>query len=144
MQIRIGSTQKVKVGSNEVEVKVVAKTDKGWLVETSAGRAFPVNNKDRFIESPENTAESTESPAEPPQGEEKKLSMLQAAIEVLKRNGGPMNSKEIIEAMKEASLWESKSGKTPHNTLHSALSKELKKGNAPFKKAEERGKFQIL
>ena len=71
------------------------------------------------------------------------MSMLAAAIEVLKRSGQPMNVKEIIAAMIESDLWQPGKGKTPHLTLSSAFQRELKKAeNQPqFKKSTERGKF---
>jgi len=111
--IKVGNTYPVKVGKNLVEVKVIKQTAKGWMVETAKGKTFPVNNPARFdLPEPE--------PA-------KRMSMLDAAIEVLKQSGQPMNVKEIIAAMIEANLWQPGKGKTPHLTLSSAFQRELKK-----------------
>jgi len=53
-----------------------------------------------------------------------------------------LNAKQMIEAMAEKKLWTSPGGKTPHQTLYSAILTEIrKKGeDARFVKTE-RGKF---
>ena len=144
MKIKIDQKYLVKVGKNEVEVTVKAQTAKGWLVETAKGRTFPVNDPTRFI-LPETEGASVES-AEPVKSASSKqgLSMLEAAIETLKRSGKPMNVKEIIAAMIEANLWEPGPGKTPHLSLSSTIQRNLKKTDRqlPIKKSEERGKFE--
>jgi HB1, ASXL, restriction endonuclease HTH domain len=73
---------------------------------------------------------------------EKKLSALDAAAQVLAGSKEPMNAKEMIEAMTAKALWTSPGGKTPHATLYSAIIREIKlKGKeSRFVKAE-RGKF---
>jgi hypothetical protein len=146
MKIKIDQKCLVKVGKNEVEVTVKAQTAKGWLVETGKGRTFPVNDPTRFI-LPEAEVASVES-AEPVKSASSKqgLSMLEAAIETLKRSGKPMNVKEIIAAMIEANLWKPGPGKTPHLSLSSTIQRNLKKPNCqlPIKKSEERGKFEYI
>jgi hypothetical protein len=37
-----------------------------------------------------------------------------------------MNSKELVEAMTAKGYWTSPGGKTPHATLHAAISREIK------------------
>jgi len=72
----------------------------------------------------------------------KKLSAIDAAAQVLAASKQPMNCKELIEAMAAKKLWTSPGGKTPHQTLYSAILREVanKGKDARFKKAE-RGKF---
>jgi len=72
----------------------------------------------------------------------KKLSAIDAAAQVLAASKEPMNCKELIEAMAAKKLWTSPGGKTPHQTLYSAILREVanKGKDARFKKAE-RGKF---
>ena len=53
-----------------------------------------------------------------------KMSMLDAAVEILKRTGKPMHVKEMIPAMAEAGLWESAKGKTPWATLWAAMPRD--------------------
>ena len=72
----------------------------------------------------------------------KKLSALDAAAQVLAASKGPLNAKQMIEAMAAKGLWTSPGGKTPHATLYSAILREINamgKG-ARFKKTD-RGRF---
>ena len=79
---------------------------------------------------------------------EKKLSLIDAAVQILGQPGGggePLNTKEIVEKITEQNLWSPRSGgKTPHATLYSAILRELqKKGkDARFQKVE-RGRFTL-
>jgi len=57
--------------------------------------------------------------------EEKKLSAIDAAAQVLAIAKEPMNAKELIEAMKAKALWTSPGGKTPHATLVSAIIRQI-------------------
>ena len=74
----------------------------------------------------------------------KKLSAIDAAAKLLAATKGPMNCKELIEAMASKGLWTSPNGQTPRATLYSALLREInaKGKDARFKKTE-RGKFAI-
>jgi hypothetical protein len=73
--------------------------------------------------------------------EPKKLSALDAAAQVL-AGAGPMNAKEMIEAMATQGLWTSPGGKTPHATLYSAILREITtKGSESRFVKSERGKF---
>jgi len=91
------------------------------------------------------TAKAKPSPkpkaAKPPQ--EKKVSQLAAAAQVLASAGEPMNCTQMIEAMTKKGLWSSPKGKTPQATTYSAILREIKtKGkDARFKKTE-RGHFK--
>ena len=69
---------------------------------------------------------------------------LDAAAKVLAEADGPMNSKEMIEAMAQAGYWTSPAGKTPAATLYSAILREIngKGKEARFQKVE-RGKFAL-
>lgn len=73
---------------------------------------------------------------------DKKLSALDAAAKVLSGAKEPMNCKELIEALAAKKLWTSPGGKTPAQTLYSAILREItvKGKDARFKKTE-RGKF---
>lgn len=73
----------------------------------------------------------------------KKLSALDAAAQVLKGAGKPMNALEMVEAMATQNLWSSPNGKTPSATLFAAIIREVaaKGAEARFKKVE-RGLFQ--
>ena len=64
-----------------------------------------------------------------------KLSLLKAAIAVLEESDEAMNTKQMIEQAKAKGLWTPGEGKTPEQTLYSAIAREIKaKGeNARFK-----------
>ena len=135
-EITVGKKYQVKVGRNEIEVTVMEQTERGWNVKAPSGNKFPVNNAERFIK----CLEVQEVPVRNP---EKKMSMLDAAVEVLRGASLPMSAKEMIAAMEEKGLWKSQTGKTPSNTLSAAIGREIStKENSRFKKADK-GKFVL-
>ena len=73
---------------------------------------------------------------------DKKLSAIDAAVQVLAASKEPLSTKQMIEAMGAKGLWTSPGGKTPHATLYSAILREInEKGkDARFTKTE-RGRF---
>ena len=73
---------------------------------------------------------------------EKRMSGLDAAAKVLEESGQPMTAKEMVEAAETKGYWKSPGGKTPHATVYSAITREIKaKGKeSRFSKAD-RGKF---
>jgi len=73
---------------------------------------------------------------------QKGLGLLSAAAAVLERAGTPMSVKAMIEAAKSDGLWTPKGGKTPEQTLYSAIIREIRdKGNASRFRKEGRGLF---
>ena len=135
-EITIGKKYQVKVGRNEIEVTVIEQTERGWNVKAPSGNKFPVNNAERFIK-------CFEVQEVPVLQTEKKMSMLDVAVEVLRGASLPMSAKEMIAAMEEKGLWKSQTGKTPSNTLSAAIGREiLTKENSRFKKADK-GKFAL-
>jgi hypothetical protein len=77
----------------------------------------------------------------PKENKPKKLSCRDAAAQVLKAKGEPMQAKAMIEAMAEKKLWSSDAA-TPHATLYAAIIREIaaKGKDARFKKTD-RGHF---
>jgi hypothetical protein len=55
----------------------------------------------------------------------KKLSQIDAAVEVLGKASEPMTCKAMVEAMTAKDLWSSPNGKTPEATLYSAILREI-------------------
>jgi hypothetical protein len=134
-EITVGKKYAVKVGRNEIEVTVKEKTERGWQVASASGRIFPVNSCERFVK----CLEQPEAPALP----KSRLSMLDAAAEILKGVTYPMSAKELIAAMEEAEIWKSPAGKTPANSLSAAILRESKlKENPRFQKTG-RGLFTL-
>lgn len=74
---------------------------------------------------------------------EKKRSLFDAAVEVLKLSEAPLCTKEIVEKAIELGLWESTGAKTPEQTLYSAIHREnATKENPRIVKSDIKGKFQ--
>jgi hypothetical protein len=73
---------------------------------------------------------------------DKKLSLIDAAIEVLRKAKQPMNCKEMVQAVFDAKLWSPGTGKTPSATLYSAILRDLKSDTPRFEKVD-RGQFQL-
>ena len=157
--ITVGTVAIVKVGRNEVEVTVTEVTANGWKVKSqSTGREFEVRRIVRIIEEQVETAETETSPAEPEednavnpapesgrdQRPEKKLSLLNAAAQVLAACRTPMNCKEMIAKAVEMGLWTPTGAKTPEQTLYSGIFREIKTTEEPrFKKsATRKGSFE--
>lgn len=153
-EITVGTKVIVKVGRNEVEVTVTEITGHGWKVKSqSTGREFEVRRIERIVAEPEaeeaepETEENAVNPA-PESGSgprpEMKLSLLNAAAQVLAACHAPMNCKEIVAKAVEMGLWTPTGAKTPEQTLYSGIFREIKTTEEPrFKKSETRkGSFE--
>ena len=152
--IRAGDRAFVKVGRNLVEVRVDGKTEGGWNVTSRTGKSMTVKT---LLTSEGDTlaAHEAEDPA-PAKAEAKAkiaapspkavptkgIGLLSAAAAVLERSDAPMSVKAMIEAAKSDGLWTPGSGKTPEQTLYSAIIREIRdKGNASRFRKEGRGLF---
>ena len=152
--IRAGDRAFVKVGRNLVEVRVDGKAESGWNVTSRTGKSMTVKTlltaegdtlAAHEAEAPASAkAEAKAKPAAPspkavpPKG----LGLLSAAAAVLERSDAPMSVKAMIEAAKSEGLWTPKGGKTPEQTLYSAIIREIRdKGNASRFRKEGRGLF---
>ena len=165
--IRAGDRAFVKVGRNLVEVRVDGKTEGGWNVTSRTGKSMTVKTlltaegdtlaayeADTPAESGRLTSASAKAapakeaakakPAAPSSKAvpQKGLGLLSAAAAVLERSDAPMSVKAMIEAAKSDGLWTPGSGKTPEQTLYSAIIREIRdKGNASRFRKEGRGLF---
>ena len=77
----------------------------------------------------------------------KRMSLLSAAVEVLKAAGPehPMNCKEILEAILERHLWTPTECKTPEQTLYGSIFREINTKEHPrIVKSNVKGKFVIV
>ena len=83
-------------------------------------------------------AATKEKPPKP-----KKLSLIDAAAQVLGESKEPMNCKQMVEQVTAKKLW-STNAATPHATLYSAILREIQnKGkDARFTKVD-RGQFTL-
>ena len=149
-EITVGTVAIVKIGRNEVEVTVTEITANGWKVKSmSTGREFEVTRIERIVTEPTadaGTEDDTPNPAPESERERpaKKLSLLNAAAQVLAACRTPMNCKEIIKKAVEMGLWTPTDAKTPEQTLYSGIFREMKNGaESRFKKCEARkGSFE--
>ena len=152
--IRAGDRAFVKVGRNLVEVRVDGKAESGWNVTSRTGKSMTVKTlltaegdtlAAHEAEAPASAkAEAKAKPAAPsPKAvPQKGLGLLSAAAAVLERSDAPMSVKAMIEAAKSEGLWTPKGGKTPEQTLYSAIIREIRdKGNASRFRKEGRGLF---
>ena len=76
------------------------------------------------------------------QRQEKKRSLLDAAVEVLRIAKQPMNTREIIEWAMKLELWQPTGAKTPEQTLYGAIVRENKTKERPrIVRSDLKGKF---
>ena len=136
------------------------------IAEPGAPEAAPATEPETEAvdaESPSEAAPATESEAESaaPEAEEevdtpnpapesggspeKKLSLLNAALLVLKRSRTPLNTKEILAQVIEEGLWRPNGAQTPEQSLYSAFFREIKEKETPRvrKSAARRGAFEF-
>ncbi len=158
-EFKAGDRAVAKVGRNLVEVRVKAKADAGWTVVTRTGKTMTVKALERqpgdaagakaapakAAKAPAaKTAKAAPAPSEravPKKG----LSLLNAAAAVLERSDEPMSVGAMIEKAKETGLWTPGSGKTPAQTLYSAIVREIKeKESASRFRKDGRGRFSFV
>ena len=152
-EYKAGDRALAKVGRNLVEVRVKAKAENGWTVETRNGKTLTVKS----LESQGGESAATAAPkaakskaakskaAKPAvTSTEKGLSLLNAAAAVLEQSDEPLAVRAMIEKAKESGLWTPKGGKTPEQTLYSAIIREIKdKGGASRFRKDGRGRFSF-
>ena len=152
--IRAGDRAFVKVGRNLVEVRVDGKAEGGWSVTSRTGKSMTVKT---LLTAEGDTLAAHEADAPAPAKAEAKakpaapspkaipqkgLGLLSAAAAVLERSDAPMSVKAMVEAAKSEGLWTPGGGKTPEQTLYSAIIREIRdKGNASRFRKEGRGLF---
>ena len=165
--IRAGDRAFVKVGRNLVEVRVTGKAEGGWSVTSRTGKAMtaktlltaegealvaheadaPAPSKASKASAPKaatakpaaaRAAAEPSAKAVPRKG----LSLLNAAAVVLERSDAPMSVRAMIAEAKSEGLWTPGAGKTPEQTLYSAIIREIKdKGEAARFRKDGRGLF---
>ena len=162
-EFKAGDRAYTKVGRNLVEVRVKAKTETGWTVTTRTGRTLAVRSLEAVpgaaagiasaatpkaaAKAAKTTAKAT--PKAAPKSEaaavpKKGLSLLNAAATVLERSGEAMPVRAMIEEAKASGLWTPTGGKTPEQTLYSAIIREIKdKGGASRFRKDGRGRFSF-
>jgi len=156
-EFKVGDRAVAKVGRNEINVEILAVEEKSYLVRNTAGKEFHavrltalpdaegVGNTDSLATEPEEiTEDDTPNPAPEcaTQKPEKKRSLLDAAVEVLRIAKQPMNTREIIEWAMKLELWQPTGAKTPEQTLYGSIVRENNtKENPRIVRSDLKGKF---
>ena len=136
------------VETAEPEVEPTAATEPAPAeTEQAAVEVVPEDEAAEFTPSGEDQEdEYAINPAHESDKPEKRLSLLDAAVIVLKTSGPehPMNCKEILEAIVARQLWIPTPGKTPEQTLYGSIFREIATKEHPrIVKSEIKGKFKI-
>ena len=134
-EIKIGDATTVKVGRNEAKVKILKPMAGGnaFMVKSlSSGKEFIVpGNRLNVPTVGIQTAKPT-----------KRMSLMDAAVAVLKESGEPMNTREMVKAAAEKGYWTPTACKTPEQTLYGSIFREIKtKAQPRIVKSEVKGKF---
>ena len=154
-EFKVGDRAVAKVGRNEINVEILAVEEKSYLVRNNAGKEFHavrltalpkdvITDNTLAADPKEITEDDTPNPAPEcaTQKPEKKRSLLDTAVEVLRLAKMPMNTREIIEAAIELKLWQPTGAKTPEQTLYGAIVRENKTKEHPrIVKSDIKGKF---
>ena len=141
-EVTVGTIAIVKVGRNEVEVTVTGITEHGWMVKSrSTGSEFEVTHLERIVN--DQVPGEILNPAQRCGNPAKKLSLLNAAIQILAASRIPMNTKELVVKAIEMNLWVPTGAKTPEQTLYSAIFREIKTCETPrIIRAEKKASFK--
>ena len=152
-EIKVGGTAVLKVGRNEVSVKVLKAMagGRGFMVKSlSSGKEYiapsnrlnvPTVSIEPVALAPVKTEEDAPNPA-PEAAPTKRMSLMDAAVAVLKESGQPMNTREMVKAAAEKGYWTPTACKTPEQTLYGSIVREIKtKAQPRIVKSETKGKF---
>ena len=118
-EFKVGDRAVAKVGRNEINVEILAVEEKSYLVRNNAGKEFHAVRLTALPDAKD--VGNTDTPATEP---EKKRSLLDVAVEVLRIAKQPMNTREIIEWAMKLELWQPTGAKTPEQTLYGAIHRE--------------------
>ena len=149
-EIKTGDTAMLKVGRNEVKVKILNPMAGGsaFMVKSlSSGKAFmvqgsrltmPTDNLEPSkpkLEEPapvsvESETDETQDLA-PEAALSKRISLMDAAVAVLKESGEPMNTREMVKAAIERGYWTPTACKTPEQTLYGNIFRDIKTKEPP-------------
>ena len=161
-EIKVGTIVKVKVGRNIVPAKVVEILEDGFRVSSVAKNKEFVVTASRIVVEEEQLVEPEEPVEEfQPSGDDeedeyvinpahesdkpvKHLSLLNAAVIVLRETKSDMNTRELIEAIVERQLWTPTECKTPEQTLYGSIFREIATKEHPrIVRSDVKGKFRI-
>ena len=159
--IIVGTKAIARVGRNAIEVEVIAPADGGaYCVRNKAGKEFTARRLEALPETSgqekttlnEVILSDTGSSSSPLDKNchtcgsfqsAKHLSLMNAAVEVLRRSEHPLNTREIVAQAAALGLWMPTGAKTPEQTLYGAIFREIATKEQPrIVKEEQKGKFR--
>ena len=142
-EIKVGNTATVKVGRNEAKVKILKPMAGGnaFMVKSlSSGKEFIVPGNRLNV--PTVSIEPVAPVSTPEAAQTKRMSLMDAAVAVLKESGEPMNTREIVKMATEKGYWTPTACKTPEQTLYGSIFREIKTKEEPrIVKSDVKGKF---
>jgi len=162
--IKIGSVYALKVGRNTTPVRIMKAAEKGgWeAIGLATNKPLTIKTASRLVapKTPtaapgaKSAAKSSKSTSQakqantahraPTSAKAKHISALDSAQRLLAETKEPMTCRQLIEAMAAKGYWQSVGGKTPQNTLHAAIAKEIRtKGKASRFRKVGRGQFAL-
>jgi len=167
--VQIGATYLVKVAGNLVPVRIDREHENGGWMGTSrkTGKQIRIKSPQRLrkclddsapvaakakeatkeakIGAKRDTGERVAKGGKRDDDDPKPMSLLDAAAHLLSLGtGDPMRCKDIVDLAIGRGLWTPGKGKTPANSLHAAIQREIKtKGTASRFVKAERGKFAL-
>ena len=116
-----------------------AAATKAAQTKTTTAKTAPAKTETAKAEQPKAAAAKPAATGDKP-----KLSLLKAAIAVLAESDEALNTKQMIEQAKAKGLWTPGEGKTPEQTLYSAIAREIKaKGENSRFKLVTKGHFKL-
>jgi hypothetical protein len=154
--VKIAGLYTIKIGKNTVAVRIMSPHPHGgWLATAiNTGNSMHVTADrlcGRYNPKPEKESAATSeqkpqpavTPATDTDSKPAKGGGLAAAARVLTEAGMPLRCKDIVKTMLAQGLWKTE-GKTPEQTIYSAIIREIKdKGTASRFRKTERGMFTI-
>ena len=161
INVTVGQEVLVKIAGRIIPVRVEAVLPDGWMVRSlTSGKIFKTKKLHEQPDAPAavtepasepapeaQVAEQPEAPAAEPAPEApqtRKVSLLDAAIEVLKADGRAMNTREMVKLAIERGLWIKTACKTPEQSLYGAIFREIKEADhARIRKSEKKGAFEF-
>jgi len=142
-EFQVGDKAILKVGRIEVTVEIMRPMGNGagyWVRNLTNGKEFIMPGSRLSI--PTVSVEPVqETPAPAP---EKKLSLMDASVEVLKATGKAMTTREMVKTATEMGVWKPTACRTPEQTLYGSIFREIKTKEQPrIVRADEKGKFRL-
>ena len=142
-EIKVGDTAVLKIGRNEAKVKILKPMAGGnaFMVKSlSSSKEFIVPGSRLNV--PTVSIKRVEPVPTPEAAPTKRMSLMDAAVAVLRDSGEPMNTREMVKAATEKGYWTPTACKTPEQTLYGSIFREIKtKAQPRIVKSDVKGKF---